>query len=107
MRHIDNMMRDFFAQIHIPMEDSVFEYTLNEKTLQFVSWKSKLASPEKFDPGNARYFDMTVPTVESLRTTRFLDQLTNINKPVFLTGQTGTGKTMITQNYMNENRMKQ
>ena len=31
LRFVDNMLRDFFGKLHIPMAETVFEYFFNEK----------------------------------------------------------------------------
>jgi len=44
--------------------------------------------------------------MDTLRFSQLIDMLTPIDKPVFLTGITGTGKSMIVMNYINANREK-
>ena len=41
------------------------------------------------------FFSIMVPTVDTVRYTTLLDMLTNVGKPVFLTGSTGVGKSII------------
>lgn len=55
---------------------------------------------------NAPFFKLVVPTMDTLRFSQLIDMLTPIDKPVFLTGITGTGKSMIVMNYINANREK-
>ena len=45
-----------------------------------------------------------MPTIETLRSAYILSLLTSVSKPFFVTGGTGTGKSMIIQNFINENR---
>ena len=35
LRHLDNMLRDFFGKLHIPLSETVFEYYFHEKELKF------------------------------------------------------------------------
>jgi len=47
-----------------------------------------------------KFFQLVVPTVDSYRFCYLTQLLAGINKPVFITGNTGTGKSMIVQKYM-------
>jgi len=106
MRFLDNMMREFFSSLHIPPEETVFDYQFDEKTLKFNHWKDQLtANPFKYDP-NLPFFKLVVETVDTLRFSHLVDILTQKNKSVFMTGSTGTGKSMIIQNYIAANREK-
>jgi dynein heavy chain len=89
------MMREFFSSLHISPEDTVFDYQFDEKTLKFSHWKEKLAfEPFKYEK-ELPFFKLVVETVDTLRFSYLVDVLTKINKSVFLTGSTGTGKSMI------------
>ena len=35
IRQLDNMMRDFFGKLHIPMSETVFEYYFSDKEMKF------------------------------------------------------------------------
>ena len=50
------------------------------------------------------FFQLVVPTIDTLRSDYILSLLTSVSKPIFVTGGTGTGKSMIIQNFINENR---
>ena len=45
-----------------------------------------------YDP-TTPYFNMLVPTVDTVRYSFIIDQLMSINKRVYLTGPSGTGKS--------------
>lgn len=96
IRYIDNMLRDFFGKLHIPMSETVFEYYFNEKEGRFVHWNR--AVPAFTYDSRLPFFSLLVPTVETTRTTALLDLLQG--KPVFLTGSTGVGKSVIVQSYL-------
>jgi hypothetical protein len=49
LRFIDNMLRDFFGKLHIPMAETVFEYYFNEKEQRFLHW-SRLVPAFNYDP---------------------------------------------------------
>ncbi len=52
-----------------------------------------------YDPKQP-FFSIMVPTVETVRYSTILEMLIQINKPVFFTGSTGVGKSIIVQNYI-------
>ena len=47
-----------------------------------------------YDP-KVPFFSLMVPTVETVRYTTLLEMLLSIGKPVFFTGSTGVGKSVI------------
>jgi dynein heavy chain len=94
-RVLDNMLRDFFAKLHIPAQETVFEYYFNEKELRYLNWSTVVkAQPFEYDP-KMPFFSLLVPTVDTVRYTALLEMLVSINKPVFLTGSTGVGKSIM------------
>ncbi|CAK9798189.1 Dynein axonemal heavy chain 6 [Anthophora quadrimaculata] len=48
------------------------------------------------------FFDILVPTVDTVRFGYIMKKLLEINKPVFFTGDTGVGKSVITKVVLNE-----
>jgi len=47
------MMRDFFSKLLIPLNDTVFDYRLDEKSASFLHWKDivpKFVYPETPTP---------------------------------------------------------
>lgn len=98
VRSVDNVMRDFFAKLHFPMAETVFEYYFSEKEQRFVHW-SRLVPAFTYSPTQP-FFSIVVPTVETVRYTALLDMQVNVGKPVFLTGSTGVGKSVLVQAYL-------
>nr|XP_031828293.1 dynein heavy chain 6, axonemal [Nomia melanderi] len=49
-----------------------------------------------YDPGTP-FFDILVPTVDTVRFGFMMQKMVEINKPVFFTGDTGVGKSIITK----------
>ena len=91
-------MRDFFAKLHIPMAETVYEYYFNEKEQKFSHW-SKIVPSFIYEP-KLPFFSLMVPTVDTTRYTTLLDMLVSVSKAVFFTGNTGVGKSAIIQSYM-------
>ena len=92
------MLREFFGKLHIPTSDTVFEYFFSEKEGKVVPW-SKVVPNFDYDP-KTPFFSLLVPTVDTTRYTAILDILIQIGKPVFFTGSTGVGKSIIVSKYI-------
>ena len=102
VRFLDNLMRENFSKCLIPTLDTVYEYYLDEKQAKFIYWKERISEFQY--PLQASYFQLFVPTIDTERTQDLLKKMTSINRPVFITGGTGTGKSMIVQQFIRLNR---
>ena len=95
MRFLDNLMRNFFAKQQIATLDTVFEYVIDpQQQFKFVHYKSKLQAFE-YPTEPTPFFQLVVPTVDTKKVTTLLQMMTSVNKPIFVTGSTGTGKSLI------------
>ena len=67
-RYVDNMFRDLFGKLHIPLADSVFDYRMVEEKhlVRFVHWKESLAKFE-YPGSDTPFFQLLVPTVDQTR----------------------------------------
>eukprot|EP00952_Eustigmatos_sp_NYUAD-ZCMA_P006647 28526-Eustigmatos_ZCMA.PRE.1 len=61
---------------------------------EFVQWSTMV--PQFHYQEGTPYFQMVVPTVDTVRFSYLISTLIAVNKPVFVTGVTGTGKTIVT-----------
>ena len=51
--------------------------------------------------GQSKHFsDILVPTIDTMRTTWFVNLMNELNRPVVLVGETGTSKTAIIQDFL-------
>jgi dynein heavy chain, axonemal len=98
------MMRDFFSKLLIPTLDTVYDYYLDERRAVFVHWKERKEQMEFRYQKELSFFQLFVPTVDTERTQDLLKKLIAVNKPVFLTGSTGTGKSVIVQQFIRTQR---
>uniref|UniRef100_A0A336LHG4 CSON012522 protein n=1 Tax=Culicoides sonorensis TaxID=179676 RepID=A0A336LHG4_CULSO len=73
--------------------DSLWNYQINETTKKWQNWK-EIVPPFNFDP-KVRYFDMLVPTSDTIRFGKVAELLFNENYPVMFTGDTGVGKSVL------------
>lgn len=88
-----------FKSVKIPNSGTTFDYfyDASKKEPAFVPWKDRV-QPFEFDP-NLPYFQLMVPTVDTYRYAFLLEMLyTYSAKPIFFTGVSGAGKSIIIQN---------
>jgi len=71
--------------------DYYFEFSKPEG--EFLAWVEEIP-PFKYDPALS-YFQLIVPTRDTVCYSWFLEKSVVLLQPVFLTGMTGTGKTII------------
>lgn len=98
-RKIDDLFRGIFTQLNIPLSDTVFEYYIDDKTLKFVNWSKRVPTFEY--QKDAPYFSLLVPTVDTMRYSHIIEFIISAGeapKPLFITGDTGVGKSVIVQN---------
>ena len=100
----DQFVRDLFdssgMDIKLPPSDLVYDYFVELKDNMFLNWRTVI-SPFAPKP-NMSYFEMVVPTADTVRFSYIMTALIEVNKPVFITGVTGTGKTTIVGTLMSE-----
>ncbi|KNE71129.1 hypothetical protein AMAG_15798 [Allomyces macrogynus ATCC 38327] len=81
-----------------PAEGAVYDYT-------FVNGQWRLWTDQLTDvpiPASARFADILVQTIDTMRYSALLKLLARINKHVLLVGPTGTGKTMYINDTLNK-----
>ena len=81
--------------IHYP---TMFEYYLDIKQQKWVPWADKV--PEYEHKPGLKFYEILVPTVDTVRNTWLLELMVGIKRPVVLVGETGTSKTATIQNFL-------
>lgn len=89
--HIRETVKDN-PNAHIP-DSSLWNYQISEQTKTWKLWESTVP-PFKFDPEVA-FFEMLVPTSDTVKFGRVAELLFNQNYPVLFTGDTGVGKSVL------------
>lgn len=64
----------------------------------WIPWESLV--PDYIHDRNAKFSDILVPTIDTMRTTWFIKLMNNLKIPVLLVGETGTSKTAIIQSFL-------
>ena len=83
-----------------PNVDLVYSYYLDTTTneLQFKHWNDK--TPEFVYEKDMTFFELLVPTIDTVRYSSIVEWLIANNKQVYLTGSSGTGKSVICQSLL-------
>jgi dynein heavy chain, axonemal len=99
---MDDYVRELFTKgglkTDMPHTGSIYDYFVDPATREFKLW-STIVQPFSYKAG-ASYFAMMVPTVDTTRFSYLFSHLIAQNKPFFVGGMTGTGKTVMVQNLL-------
>lgn len=96
--YFDTIVRDSFKAVGFPSPPAtVFDiYYDLKKDKMFRPWDLKV---EQFTyVKDKAFFELVVPTTDTYKHRYCLEQLLSVSKPIFFTGQTGVGKSVIIQN---------
>lgn len=91
------IIRDQFKSAAIPLGGTTFDYFYDlKKEKVFKPWSGRV-TPFVYDK-EASYFDLMVPTVDTTKYAFTLETLMAIEKPMFYTGGSGVGKSVMIAN---------
>ena len=93
LNEFDECIREMFSNVTIPKAGTVFDYCVNCKTNSWILWKDYVAE-FTFDP-NVPYTKILVPTMDIFRFSFLTEKMLDVRRSVFLTGDSGVGKTSI------------
>jgi dynein heavy chain len=95
--------REIFEEIcpglGLPGGGTAFDYYVDAKEGRFREWKEIVPS-FRYDE-TVPYFSLIVPTTDTCRFSYIMKSLIQVDKPCFITGVTGTGKTVAVQSLLN------
>eukprot|EP01031_Cornospumella_fuschlensis_P053678 gene53678-biopygen30120 len=83
----------------LPGGGTAFDYFVDIKESKFREW-SEIVPSFKYDD-TLPYFSLIVPTTDTCRFSYVMKTLITVDKPCFITGVTGTGKTVAVQSLLN------
>ena len=88
--------REEYRDIKFPARGLVFEFYLDEDTLEFEPWSnSPFFETIEFNSKTQNMFAVTVPTPETVSVNYWLNMLVDRKTPVMLVGIAGCGKTQL------------
>lgn len=95
---LNEFIREIETQFH-PLQ-TCYEYFPDPKKRDWGKWDDLVNSAWR-PPANVPYFQLLVPTIDTIRYQSLLNGLIKNKHNVLIVGQTGTGKTAIIQNHLN------
>ncbi|KPI86557.1 putative dynein heavy chain [Leptomonas seymouri] len=103
MESFDTMARtELETVVRFPNYGSVYDYTVDFKTRLLVPWESLVPS-FTYNP-NTPFFNVLVPTIDTVRYSTIAQTLLKGRKPILFNGQTGVGKTFIMADCLHRNK---
>ena len=84
--------------LQLPPSNTVYDYFVDAAQDKFRDW-NELVDEFTYSPAQA-YTAIMVPTTDTTKFGYLMRSLITVNKPVFMTGVTGTGKTVAVQNLL-------
>nr|XP_015801752.2 dynein axonemal heavy chain 2 [Nothobranchius furzeri] len=96
-RKINNFLREMGGSF--PQKDTIYEYYVNPDTKTWVPFEYELPLRWNYDP-TAPFYEIMVPTVDTVRYNLLVNALVSSQYPVLLTGPVGTGKTSLAQSVL-------
>ena len=89
----DAFTRDMMEIVPFPSHGQVFDFNIDFANRRFSAWSSGLKD-FTYDPKQP-FFDILVPTVDTIRYATLAKTLIAAGKPTLFSGQTGVGKSVI------------
>jgi dynein heavy chain len=83
-----------------PPANTVYDYFIDIAKNDIVSWDSKVPNWRALK--TMTFYDMVVPTVDTVRNNYVVDTLIKLKRNVMLVGATGTGKTILVQSLLKD-----
>ncbi|XP_070520949.1 dynein axonemal heavy chain 10 [Cardiocondyla obscurior] len=84
---------------YIPVSfPTIYDYTFDIKKKVWIAWKWLV--PKYYHDREKNFSDILVQTIDTLRTTWFINLMKNLQRPVLLIGEIGTSKTAIIHEFL-------
>ena len=92
-------LNDLITNIYVEGSGKeLFEHIYNPEERRWEKWEERVPSYKQ--PMPFKFYQVVVPTADSVMYTYLLDRAIAGNKPCLLVGEPGTAKTTIVQNYL-------
>lgn len=65
-----------------------------------MNWSVRV--PEFVFEKDAQFFDLLVPTIDTIKYCNIIEQMLDIEKPLILTGESGVGKSVLVSNLLTD-----
>ncbi|XP_047126546.1 dynein axonemal heavy chain 6 isoform X3 [Hydra vulgaris] len=103
----DSFVRELFAENHdlrMPSSGDMYSYYIDLELKRFEPWE-KIIPAFKYNP-ETPYFDILVPTADTVRFGFLMEKLLSVNHSVLFTGTTGVGKSVIAKGILSNIKEK-
>ena len=91
---ITSVIEETFNDFTFPRTQCIFDHLINPDTQQnFVNWSVKV--PQFAYDKEAQFFDLLVPTIDTVKYSYIVELMLDIEKPMILTGESGVGKSVL------------
>ncbi|KAJ1557345.1 Dynein heavy chain 10, axonemal, partial [Nowakowskiella sp. JEL0078] len=81
-------------------EKHLYDYHFDANELQWIAWNNYV--PPYEHKRNVPFYEVLVPTMDTVRHTWILEKLVNYKKPVLFVGEVGTSKTVTVSTYLRQ-----
>ena len=94
---IESFIRNKFNEIKLENNQMIMEHFYDFNKFEFIKYSETI--PFKYEP-DLPFFNIFVPTIDTVRYSSLLEVMIKAEKNVFITGETGVGKTAIILNVL-------
>ena len=94
---LDSLVRGLFEHTDVPTAQSIYEYYIDpKKCIGFRPWTEIVPSFKS----EGAFWQLVVPTTESIKQEYFIENLVNKSKNLFIVGRSSCGKSLISKNFI-------
>jgi dynein heavy chain len=100
-RRFDSFLRELLREItthklvvNFPKKGTVFDVSFDIDRARWVQWTDELESTPFVIPAEAKFQEIIVPTIDTVRYSYMLKMFINNTHPLLFVGPTGTGKSV-------------
>jgi len=97
---ISDLIRERFQNFVYPSPGSVYNFYFDPEDLTFKDWDERLKAQEFTYDREIPYWNLLVPTADTLKYSEIMEWLIHYRNPVFVTGGSGVGKSVIIHNLL-------
>jgi len=98
---LSDLIKDRFPSFMFPNIGTVYQFYFDPENMAFKGWEEKLKNQEFVYNKELPYWNLVVPTADSVKYSYFIEWLLHYNHQVFVTGGSGVGKSVVVQNLLN------
>ncbi|KAA6373516.1 MAG: putative dynein heavy chain, partial [Streblomastix strix] len=94
----DSSIKRVLESVYLPSSDSVYDVVLDCYNRAIIPWEI----PDYQAKPNTPFFNILVPTIDTVRYAHLITLFIEIHQPVMITGETGVGKSVVISGMFND-----